>query len=343
MRDRFDRHARLPGRAAGSPTACKASWPRPMPTGSTGSSPTTAPTTRRCWRGAGLRDRALHASCTRARSGGGSSRARNIALDARRLRLTPPSSMPTTASSRKSSSGRSRRSTHTHRLDPRSTTSTTEYRTCASSATAPTASCCAGRLQMDVNFSMDSMIAWDRRKTDARYDPTSQHDRPRFPDAALPHGAGGCHLGTPLHDYVKLPVSMSNGPGVTERMIGSRRDPAPAGRRPLPDGRSRGREGIATFLAHLAQGRGDVPGGARGQPGAAVRGHIEPLLRCAQRAGLTALPLSGGRSCLHAALLPRPSESPAARPASGTRGSPPPPRARIAASSASPASSPAAR
>ena len=39
-----------------------------------------------------------------------------------------------------------------------------------------------------VNLSMDSMIVWDRRKSDARYDlDADQHDRPRTADAALAH------------------------------------------------------------------------------------------------------------------------------------------------------------
>ena len=71
---------------------------------------------------------------------------------------------------------------------------------------------------------MDSMLCWDRRKTDARYDPAL----PNMTDldfllklwATVP---GGYHLGTPLHDYVKVPTSMSNAPGFTERMIKSKR------------------------------------------------------------------------------------------------------------------------
>lgn len=71
-----------------------------------------------------------------------------------------------------------------------------------------------------VNFSMDTMIAWDRRKTDARYDP----ELPNLTDLDFLMKLYrtveySFHLGTPLHDYVKLAVSMSNGPGVTERMI----------------------------------------------------------------------------------------------------------------------------
>jgi glycosyltransferase involved in cell wall biosynthesis len=71
-----------------------------------------------------------------------------------------------------------------------------------------------------VNLSMDTMIAWDRAKADARYDP----DLPNLTDLDFllklyRTCQGSFHIGTPLHDYVKLKVSMSNGPGVTERMV----------------------------------------------------------------------------------------------------------------------------
>jgi glycosyltransferase involved in cell wall biosynthesis len=40
-----------------------------------------------------------------------------------------------------------------------------------------------------VSFSMDSMVSWDRRRCDARYDHrTHQHDRSGVADATLPHG-----------------------------------------------------------------------------------------------------------------------------------------------------------
>lgn len=76
-----------------------------------------------------------------------------------------------------------------------------------------------------VNFSMDCMIAWDRRVTDGRVD----LGFPNMTDLELllqlyrtvPRSF---HIGTPLHDYTKLSQSMSNGPGVTERMIAAKRE-----------------------------------------------------------------------------------------------------------------------
>lgn len=73
------------------------------------------------------------------------------------------------------------------------------------------------------NFSMDSMLVHDRRRADPRYDPSL----PCLTDldfllkllSAIP----ACfHVGTALHDYVKMPVSVSNGPGVTERMVATK-------------------------------------------------------------------------------------------------------------------------
>lgn len=74
------------------------------------------------------------------------------------------------------------------------------------------------------NFSMDSMLVYDRQHADPRFDPVL----PCLTDldfllkifAFIP----ACfHFGTPLHDYVKLPVSVSNGPGVTEKMVATKR------------------------------------------------------------------------------------------------------------------------
>ncbi|MEO6014272.1 MAG: glycosyltransferase family A protein, partial [Devosia sp.] len=75
------------------------------------------------------------------------------------------------------------------------------------------------------SISMDSMILWDRRKTDARYDLelTNMTDLELLLQLYRTVPAGW-HLGTPLHDYLKLSVSMSHGPGVTEKMLRSKRE-----------------------------------------------------------------------------------------------------------------------
>lgn len=73
------------------------------------------------------------------------------------------------------------------------------------------------------NFSMDSMLVYDRERADPRFDPAL----PCLTDLdfvlKLFAGNSGCfHFGTPLHDYVKMPVSVSNGPGVTEKMVATK-------------------------------------------------------------------------------------------------------------------------
>src|SRR5690606_23596891 len=74
-----------------------------------------------------------------------------------------------------------------------------------------------------VCLSMDSMIAWDRRRTDGRYDPTLSN----MTDLELllqlwQRAAAAFHLGSPLHRYTKLAGSMSNGAGTTAGMIASK-------------------------------------------------------------------------------------------------------------------------
>ena len=127
------------------------------------------------------------------------------------------------------------------------------------------------------NFSMDSMLVYDRERADPRYDPAL----PCMTDldfllkifATIPQ----CyHLGAPLHDYVKMPVSVSNGPGVTEKMIRTKillRERLAAGHYGLdPDACA----GLDRFLAlSLATERAYDP-----QPGSIglFEDHIEPRL-----------------------------------------------------------------
>jgi glycosyltransferase involved in cell wall biosynthesis len=130
-------------------------------------------------------------------------------------------------------------------------------------------------------LSMDSMLVWDRRKTDARYDLelTNMTDLELLLQLYRTVPASW-HLGTPLHDYLKLSVSMSNGPGVTEKMIRSKReilrrletefytmaDPA-------------GVEGMARFLRISLRAEETYPAAAAERPGLLFEDHLEPLLR----------------------------------------------------------------
>lgn len=136
-----------------------------------------------------------------------------------------------------------------------------------------------------VNFSMDSMIVWDRRRTDARYDP----DLPNMTDLEFlmklwRTAPGNYHLGQPLHDYVKLPSSMSNGAGVTERMIAAKTlllARLAEGYYPMAD--ERARAGLEAFLHISLAAERAYPLKLAEQPGALFEDTIEPLLRAEPR------------------------------------------------------------
>lgn len=134
-----------------------------------------------------------------------------------------------------------------------------------------------------VNLSMDSMILWDRRKTDARYDLelTNMTDLELLMQLYRTV-AQSYHLGTALHDYLKLTVSMSNGPGVTEKMIHSKRqllERLEAGRYPMAD--PAGPEGMAFFLAISLFAEETYPAALASRPALLFEDHLEPLLKAA--------------------------------------------------------------
>ena len=134
-----------------------------------------------------------------------------------------------------------------------------------------------------VNLSMDTMIAWDRRRTDARF------------DAALPNmadldflmrlygGAGrSFHLGEPLHLYVKQPTSLSNTPGVAERMIAAKtliRERLAAGYYSFADPAAA--VGIDAFLAVSIEAERRYGAALAARPGLLFEDHLEPMLRAA--------------------------------------------------------------
>ena len=131
------------------------------------------------------------------------------------------------------------------------------------------------------NLSMDSMLVWDRRRTDARYDLTLTNMTDLELLLQLFRRAESCfHIGTPLHDYLKLSVSMSNGPGVTEKMIRSKRELLRrlwAEDYPMAD--ATGPEGMASFLEISLQAEETYPGAVATKPGLLFEDHLEPLLR----------------------------------------------------------------
>lgn len=132
-----------------------------------------------------------------------------------------------------------------------------------------------------VSLSMDSMIVWDRRRCDARYDLnlTNMTDlellMQLWRTAASVH-----HLGTPQHDYIKLSTSMSNGQGVTERMIASKRTLLER----LEKGQYRfaapgASAGLIAFLSLSLAAEAAYPMALAATPGLLFEDHLEPMLR----------------------------------------------------------------
>lgn len=137
------------------------------------------------------------------------------------------------------------------------------------------------------NFSMDSMIAWDRRKTDPRCDPMLHSMTDLDLLLRLFEKARSVwHIGTTLHEYVKIPVSISNGPGVAERMIASKREllrRLDAGEYPMAD--ATGPEGIARFLRISLEAEQTYEAATAACPGLLFEDHLEPMLRQGVEAG----------------------------------------------------------
>lgn len=132
-----------------------------------------------------------------------------------------------------------------------------------------------------VNLSMDSMIVWDRRRCDARYDLNLTNMTDLELLMQLWRTAGSVHhLGTPQHDYVKLPSSMSNGEGVTEKMIASKK----ALLQRLEKGQYRfavpgAVEGLIGFLGLSLAAEAAYPLALEETPGLLFENHLEPMLR----------------------------------------------------------------
>jgi len=144
------------------------------------------------------------------------------------------------------------------------------------------------------NLSMDSMIVWDRRRCDARYDLelTNMTDLELLMQLWARAGTT-YHLGQPAHDYVKVSSSMSNGEGFTERMIGSKRG--------LLERLERGHyrfaapgaaEGLMAFLRISLAAEAAYPEALAARPGLLFEDHLEPMLRQHEASGSEALELS---------------------------------------------------
>lgn len=132
-----------------------------------------------------------------------------------------------------------------------------------------------------INLSMDSMIVWDRRRCDARYDLelTNMTDLELL--MQLWRTAGSVHhLGSPQHDYLKVSTSMSNGEGFTEKMIASKK----ALLQRLEIGHYRfaapgAAEGLIAFLGLSLAAEAAYPMALEETPGLLFEDHLEPMLR----------------------------------------------------------------
>ena len=135
-----------------------------------------------------------------------------------------------------------------------------------------------------VSLSMDSMIVWDRRRADGRYDPTmSNMTDLEFLLQLYRTAPTSLHLGTPLHDYVKRSSSMSNGKDVAAGMIASKTEilrRLEAGHYGLP---AQDVEGAAAFLSVSLKAESRYDGAALAEkPGLLFEDHIEPMLAAAR-------------------------------------------------------------
>lgn len=134
-----------------------------------------------------------------------------------------------------------------------------------------------------VSLSMDSMVVWDRTRTDARYDPTLSN----MTDLELLLQLYGkaplsMHLGTPLHDYIKRDGSMSNGKDVAAGMIASKTEIL----RRLEAGfyglSAVDVAGVARFLRVSLAAEAAYSAALAEQPGLLFENHIEPMLKAAR-------------------------------------------------------------
>lgn len=135
-----------------------------------------------------------------------------------------------------------------------------------------------------VSLSMDSMIVWDRRRADGRYDPTmSNMTDLEFLLQLYRTAPRSLHLGTPLHDYIKRSSSMSNGTNVAAGMIASKTEIL----RRLETGHyglaAADAEGAAAFLRISLAAEARYEAALAARPGLLFEDHLQPMLEAARR------------------------------------------------------------
>lgn len=134
-----------------------------------------------------------------------------------------------------------------------------------------------------VSLSMDSMLVWDRRRGDGRYDATiSNMTDLEFLLQLYRTIPQSYHLGTPLHDYIKRDGSMSNGKDVATGMIRSKTEIL----RRLEAGYygliAEDVEGLAAFLRVSLAAEAAYGAALAATPGLLFEDHLQPMLAAAR-------------------------------------------------------------
>lgn len=131
-----------------------------------------------------------------------------------------------------------------------------------------------------VSLSMDSMLVWDRRRADGRYDATmSNMTDLEFLLQLYRTVPTSFHLGTPLHDYIKRSSSMSNGKDVAAGMIASKTEilrRLEAGHYGLP---AHAVDGVVAFLRISLEAEALYGAALAARPGLLFEDHLEPRLK----------------------------------------------------------------
>ncbi|QQR38959.1 glycosyltransferase family 2 protein [Devosia rhizoryzae] len=134
-----------------------------------------------------------------------------------------------------------------------------------------------------VNLSMDSMVVWDRRRADGRYDPTIRNMNDLdFLLQLFRTVPQSFHLGTPLHDYVKRDGSLSNGAETAAAMIHAKTailDRLEAGYYGLS---ADDVAGVAGFLRVSLAAEAAYGDAVAARPGLLFEDHLEPRLRASK-------------------------------------------------------------
>jgi glycosyltransferase involved in cell wall biosynthesis len=134
-----------------------------------------------------------------------------------------------------------------------------------------------------ISLSMDSMLVWDRRKADGRYDPTMNNMTDlEFLLQLYRTVPRSFHLGTPLHDYIKRSSSMSNGKNVAAGMIASKttiRSRLMEGYYGLP---AEAVDNLVQFLDVSLRAEALYEAALAAHPGLLFEDHLEPMLRASR-------------------------------------------------------------